>query len=156
MKTATVKEIKASLENATMDELVAYCLQLARFKKENKELLTYLLYEAGDELQYINNVKDYLNELFETVNTTQLYFAKKTIRKIIRIANQYIKYSKLPGTTIEIHLHVAEKIKALQLPLIQNKTLFNMYAVLLKKINETLAGLHEDEQYDYNKRVAVL
>jgi hypothetical protein len=156
MKMATVKEIKSSLANATIDELVAYCLQLARFKKENKELLTYLLYEASDELQYINNVKYHLDELFETVNTTQLYFAKKTIRKIIRLANQYIKYSKLPVTTIEIHLHVAEKIKALQLPLTQNKTLFNMYTTLLKKIKETLASMHEDEQYDYSKRIQEL
>ncbi|MCK7539419.1 MAG: hypothetical protein MZV63_55195 [Marinilabiliales bacterium] len=25
-----------------------------RFKKENKELLTYLLFESGDELSYVN------------------------------------------------------------------------------------------------------
>ncbi len=156
MKTATVKELKTTLENATNDELIEYCLQLIKYKKENKELLTYLLYEQNDIVQYINNVNEIINDLFETVNKIQLYFAKKTIRKIIRIANKYIKYSKNVVVEIEVHLHLTEKIKLLKLPLEQNKALHNIYLSQIKKINKTLSTLHEDEQYDYLKRIEKL
>ena len=53
MKTASVKEIKDELKFKTSDELRELCLQLSRFKKENKELLTYLLFEAQDEEAFI-------------------------------------------------------------------------------------------------------
>jgi DNA-binding transcriptional MerR regulator len=156
VKTASLKEIKESLDNATQKELLAYCIHLVRFKKENKELLTYLLYEQTDHIHYIQNVNAILDSLFETVNTTQLYFAKKTIRKIIRVANRYIRYSKNSIVEIEIHLHLTEKIKSLQLPLEQNKALHNLYLSEIKKIHNTLSVLHEDEQYEYKKRIGAL
>ena len=49
MKTAAVKDIKQELLQRSPKELLALCLRLSRFKKENKELLTYLLFEASDE-----------------------------------------------------------------------------------------------------------
>ncbi len=156
MKSASVKELKTTLENATSNELIEYCLQLIKFKKENKELLTYLIYDQNDTNQYAKNVQEYLNTLFEDVNIKQLYFAKKTIRKIIMLANKYIKYSKNAIVEIDIHLFVTEKIKALKLPLEQNKALLNIYNNQIKKINKTLINLHEDEQYDYLKRIRIL
>jgi len=39
MKTATVHEIKQELVATKPGDLVELCLRLARFKKENKELL---------------------------------------------------------------------------------------------------------------------
>ena len=48
MKAAKVSEIKKDLKRKTQPELLDLCLHLAKFKKENKELLTYLLYEADD------------------------------------------------------------------------------------------------------------
>ena len=48
MKAATVSRIKKDISIKNHDELVELCLRLAKFKKENKELLTYLLYEADD------------------------------------------------------------------------------------------------------------
>src|SRR5688572_23782080 len=98
MNAASVKEIKTGLEQLTQKELVEACLRLVKFKKDNKELLTYILFEEADEAGYISNVKDSLELLFEDVNRTNLYFAKKTLRKIIRTANKYIRYSKEPAT----------------------------------------------------------
>ena len=57
MKAATVNEIKQQLKETKPTELIELCLRLARFKKENKELLTYLLFEADDLQTYIANVK---------------------------------------------------------------------------------------------------
>ncbi len=156
MKTASLKEIKTELENTPPEKLLELCLRLTKFKKENKELLTYLLFEEGNEPSYVASVKEILNDLFETVNKTQLYFAKKTIRKIIRIANRYIKYSDSKTTEPDILIHVCEKINDLNLDLKRNTALHNIYLSQLKKIKKSVAGMHEDEQYDYLKMLEIL
>ncbi len=156
MKTASLKEIKAELENTTPAALLELCLRLTKFKKENKELLTYLMFEASDERSYVASVNALLDELFETVNKSQLYFAKKTIRKIVRIANRYIKYSDSKTTEPDILIHVCEKINELGLDLKRNTALHNIYLSQLKKIKKAVAAMHEDEQYDYLKMLEEL
>jgi hypothetical protein len=156
MKTASLKEIKTELENTAPEQLLELCLRLAKFKKENKELLTYLMFEESDEQSYVNSVKIVLDELFETVNKTQLYFAKKTIRKIVRTATKYIKYSDCKTTEPDILMHVCEKINDLNLDLKRNTALHNIYLSQLKKIKKSIAAMHEDEQYDYLKMLALL
>jgi hypothetical protein len=151
MKTASLKEIKTELENTPPEKLLDLCLRLTKFKKENKELLTYLLFEEGNEQAYVASIKTVLDELFETVNKTHLYFAKKTIRKIVRIANRYIKYSDTKTTEPDVLLHVCEKINELNLDFKKNTALHNIYLSLIKKIKKAVAIMHEDEQYDYLK-----
>ena len=151
MKTASLKEIKTELENAPPNVLLDICLKLTKFKKENKELLTYLLFEESNEILYVQSVRDLLDELFITVNKTQLYFAKKTIRKIVRTANRYIKYSNSKTTEPDILIHICEKINDLKLNLSRNTALQNIYLSQVKKIKKAVSALHEDEQYDYLK-----
>jgi len=50
MKTATVTQLKKELKHHSQAELIALCLRLSKFKKENKELLTYLLFETDEDL----------------------------------------------------------------------------------------------------------
>lgn len=151
MKTASLKEIKTELENVPSSLLLELCLKITKFKKENKELLTYLLFEAHDEKSYVVGVKELLDELFLTVNKTQLYFAKKTIRKIVRTANKYIKYSNNKTTEPDLLLHICEKINELNLNLSKNVALQNIYFSQIKKIKKAVNLMHEEEQYDYLK-----
>ena len=156
MKTASLKEIKVELENTPPDILLELCLKLTKFKKENKELLTYLLFEESNEKLYVNSVKELLDELFTTVNKTQSYFAKKTIRKIVRTANRYIKYSNCKTTEPDILIHICEKINELNLNLAKNTALQNIYLSQIKKIKKAVSAMHEDEQYDYLKMIEIL
>lgn len=151
MRTASLKEIKTELEKTPPDVLLELCLKLTKFKKENKEFLTYLLFEQGNEQSYVASINNLLDGLFETVNKTQLYFAKKTIRKIIRTANRYIKYSSEKTTEPDVLLHVCKRINELGLDLKRNAALSNLYASQIKKINKAIAAMHEEEQYDYKK-----
>lgn len=73
MKPATVAQIKKELTFRSPDEITQLCLRLARFKKENKELLTYLLFEAESEEAFIQGVKDEVDELFNTINTNSFF-----------------------------------------------------------------------------------
>src|SRR6266516_3528426 len=68
MKAATINTLKQQLERLPAEQLITLCLRLARFKKDNKELLTYLLFEADDNQGYIENVKKEIDELFSSMN----------------------------------------------------------------------------------------
>ena len=57
MKPATITEIKKELKFRSQEQLIEYCLTMARFKLESKELLTYLVFESENEQAYIDSVK---------------------------------------------------------------------------------------------------
>ena len=153
MKASTINELKQELVNTPAPALVDLCLRLARFKKENKELLTYLLFEAHDTSAYIQSVKDAMALQFADINKSNVYFVKKTLRKILRTARKYIRYSGLAVVEVELLIYFCELMKALNISINKNPVLLNMYQGQLKKINKALTGLHEDLQYDYLKSI---
>lgn len=153
MKAASVKEIKTSLETLSPHELIAISLRLARFKKENKELLTYMLFEEQDEESYISSVKMEIDSAFEQLNIKSVYIAKKNIRKIIRITSRFIKYSGKESTEVTLLIYVCKKIKSSGLDIKKSVALANIYTSLTKKIKNTIEVMHEDLQYDFNKEL---
>lgn len=153
MKAASVKEIKSALENVSPKELLDICIRLIKFKKENKELATYILFDETDEPGYVANVKASLDLLFDDVHKTNVYFAKKTLRKIVRVANKFIKYSNNATTEVEVLLFVAEKMRKINLEMSKSTALENIYLSLNKKINKAIMLLHEDLQYDYMRQL---
>ncbi|HMK26198.1 MAG TPA: hypothetical protein VK483_09230, partial [Chitinophagaceae bacterium] len=134
----------------------AICLRLARFKKENKELLSYLLFEAQDEQNYIKNIKQEIKDLFGEINLSHLYFAKKTLRKILRVINKHSRYSGNKQTDLELRIFFCQQLKISGIPFRQNAVLSNIFDGQLKKIDAALAALHEDLQHDYRKEIAAL
>ena len=153
MKAATVNELKQELINTSPSILTELCLRLARFKKENKELLTYLLFEAHDTTAYIESVKNNMAMQFADMNKSNVYFVKKSLRKILRTANKYTRYSGLPTVEIELLIYFCTAMKELNVSIHDNQVLFNIYQNQVKKINKAIAGLHEDLQYDYLREV---
>ena len=156
MKASTINELKHELANIPSTQLMELCLRLARFKKENKELLTYLLFEAHDEHSYIKNVKQEIDEQFTNINDSNLYFAKKTIRKILRITNKYIRYSGSKTVEIELLIHFCSTLNESKIAYQRSTALNNLYNAQLKKIATAIKSLHEDLQYDYLKELKQL
>jgi hypothetical protein len=149
MKAATLKELKTELSHASHDELLKLCLHLAKFKKENKELLTYLLLESESEDRYIETVKEEVDSLFETINTKNYFYMKKTIRKILRVIKTNIRYSKKKTTEIELLLYFCEKLKAVR-PSVQYSTVLkNLYQRELISVEKKIKAVHEDLQFEY-------
>ena len=153
MKAATIHEIKEELNTLKTPQLTELCLRLSRFKKENKELLTYLLFEADDEHGYIEGIKKEIDELFEEINLSHLYFAKKSLRKIVRVINKYCRYSNAKQTEVELRLYFCTVLKDSGIPIHKNTVINNLYQSQLKKINTVLITLHEDLQYDHRKEL---
>jgi len=156
MKSATVKEIKEELLNHSQKELVELCLSLAKFKKENKELLTYLLYEASNEEAFIAGVKNEIDEQFLEINTSGFYLIKKSVRKILRITKKYIRYSKQKETDINLRLYFCKKLKNMKPSITSNSALMKLYDREFSSIQKMVKTLHEDLQWDYEKEFRLL
>ena len=137
-------------------EITELCLRLAKFKKENKELLTYLIFEAHDEQGFIQSIKKEVDKQFAEINKSNLYFVKKTLRKILRNINKHIRYTGSLQVTIELLIYFCKSIQESGIPIQKNPVIANLYKGQVQKINKTLLSLHEDLQYDYTREIAAL
>ncbi len=153
MKAATVAQLKKELKYRSSDELEALCLRLARFKKENKELLTYLLFESEDEETYITTVKEYIDEGFGAINTSSFYYVKKSIRKVLRETKKYIRYSNSKETEVELLLHFCHALKHFSPSIRSSRTMMNLFERQVTLIEKKISSLHEDLQYDYTQEL---
>ena len=150
MKAATVHEIKNELNALKAADLVELCLRLSKFKKENKELLTYLLFEGHDEPAFIKSVEAEIEEQFNEIpKNNSLYLVKKSVRKILRRTNKHIQYTGSKMAEVQLLLFFCTRLKESRIPIEQSTALTNLYQGQLKKIKKVLGTLHEDIQYDY-------
>ena len=156
METASLSEIKKELKTLSPQQLQEICIRLAKYKKENKELLNYMLFESVNEQAFIQNVKQEIDEQFTHLNRTSLFLAKKTLRKVLRTTNKYIRFSGSKETEIELRLYFCEKMRNMGYRLKNNRVLFNMYQRQVQLIRTVWSNLHEDLQYDYEEAVKKL
>ena len=156
MKAVTVKEISHELLNLTPKELRNLCLRLSRFKKENKELLTYLLFESSDEASYVESVKKEIDLQFDKINKRSYYFIKKGLRRILFNTRKYIRYSQNKKTEIDLLIYYCSKMKEFTPSIQGNAALRNLYIRQIGTIREKLGSLHEDLQYDYGLELKAL
>jgi len=156
MKAATSNELKQELQASSSKQLIELCLRLARFKKENKELLTYLLFEEHDEAAYIQSIKNDMDEQFAQLSHINLYLTKKSLRKILRSTNKFIRYTGSKLAETELLIHYCKNIIAAKIPFHKSTALTNLYNQQLKKINAAVLLLHEDLQHDYWKEIEVI
>ncbi|WP_420317385.1 hypothetical protein [Ekhidna sp.] len=149
MKAASLADIKRELKQRTPEEVLAICLRLGRFKKDNKELLTYLLFEAGDELGYIKLLKEDIDDMMEEINMSHLYYVKKGLQKIVRSLNKSLRYSGQKQTEVEVRLYLCRCIKDSGIAINRHPTIKNLYHREITRIKKALTSLHEDLQADY-------
>jgi hypothetical protein len=153
MKAASINDIKQELNNIPPAKLLELCVRLAKYKKDNKELLNYLLFEAADEQAYIGNVKSEIETEFKVINKSNLYFAKKSLRKILRNTSKHIRYTASKQAEVELLLHFCHTLKHSSIPIKNSQVLINLYQAQIKKVAKIIATLHEDLQYDYLKEL---
>lgn len=149
MKAVTIKQLKDELLHKSANELKELCLHLSRFKKENKELLTYLLFESYNEEGYIQSIKEQMDEQFLEINTKSFFYIRKSTRKILSLTKKYIRYSKNKETETELLLHFCKKLKAMKPSMNGSQQLRNVFDSQIKMIKKAIEKLHEDLQYDY-------
>jgi len=138
------------LSGLSVHELTDICLRLAKYKKENKELLTYLLFDADNPMQYAEEVKNFLIEDFKTMQK-HYYYSTKSMRKIIRLINRYAKYTGSKQVETELALWFCINFLKYADLRTSHKPLQGLLTRQFEKIIKLLPKLHEDLQFDYQK-----
>lgn len=156
MRTASISDIKNELISLPPKEVLDLCLRLTKYKKENKELLTYLLFEAHDPAGFTNAVKQEIEDSMDDVPTGNLYHAKKALRKILRTIGKHSKHMASKQAEVELLLHFCKCMLDKKLPLRRSTALTNLLASQLKKIKAQILLLHEDLRFDYSKQLEEL
>ena len=149
MKSESISALKKEIQCLPSELIVDYCVRMAKHKTENKELLNYLIYQAYDQQTFIEQVKEEIDHQFKNLNKSNLYLAKKTIRKALKTTHKYIKFSGIKQTELELLIHFCKKLKSTGLRLQQGKVLGNLYMRQIERIDNVISTLHEDLQLDY-------
>jgi len=153
MQNASLSDIKKELQSLTKDELIDLSIRLAKYKKENKELLNYLLFQSFNEEAFILIVKEEIELMFSEIKNINSHPAKKSIRKILRTTNKYIKYSGKSTTLIQLLLFYCTQLKATKIRFNDSVAIANLYMNQLKKVQKALSKMHEDFQFDYQTEI---
>ncbi|WP_423148306.1 hypothetical protein [Rubrolithibacter danxiaensis] len=155
MHSEKLSDIKKELATLSSSEIISFCLKLAKYKKDNKEFLSYLIYDSSDSQAYITKVKDNLEKDFLNLNNHE-YYSLKSLRKILRAINRYAKFTSSKEAETELlcwfcnnclnHVNLNSSYKPLK----------NLYFRQLVKIKNLLGKLHEDLQFDYQQEFNLL
>lgn len=156
MKVASVHEIKEELNALKPQDVKNICLRLARYKKENKELLTYLLFEAHDEQGYIQSAKAEIDEIFQQLPHSNLHLTKKTLRRILRSITKYGRHTGSAQSQVEMLIHFCVCLKSSGINIKKSPAIENLYFQQIKKINKLLETIHEDLRFDYERQLSQL
>lgn len=149
MKAVTLKQLKDELSHKSANELKELCIHLSKFKKENKELLTYLMFESHDEEQYIQSVKDQMDVFFTEINTKSFFYVRKSVRKVLTLTKKFIRYSKKKETEVALLLYFCHKLKNFKPSINRSTRLTNTFDRQIILVKKAISTLHEDLQYDY-------
>ncbi|MBC7914940.1 MAG: hypothetical protein H7Y07_12550 [Pyrinomonadaceae bacterium] len=149
MRVEKLSDIKKELRLLNTEVLTEICLRLAKYKKDNKELLSYLLYDADNPLNYAEEVKSTLLLNFKNLNKSA-YTSTKELRKIIRLLTKHTKYTGSKEVEIEFLLWFCTNFLQYADTRSSHKPLQAILNRQLEKIKRILPKLHEDLQYDYS------
>lgn len=149
MQIATLTELKRELGTYSDQDLIKIILRLAKHKKEVKELLHYLCFEAQDQDAYIAVIKEEVVEAFGEVPVANMYRAKTRIRKILRTLNKYIRFSGEKATEAELRIFFCQQLLESDLPFTHSRVLLNLYERQVAAAAKAIDKLHPDLQYDF-------
>jgi len=152
MKAATISQLKKELAKLDHDDLLDVCVRVAKFKVESKELLTYLLMRADDEVGYANDLCD---EIDQQLSMSGLIH-KKTLRKVVRQMDKSLRFSGDRETELQVRIHFCRRIKGKKIRFGTCRVSANMYATQLKKIEKSIDKVHPDLQFDYAQQMSGL
>ena len=132
------------------EQVAELCLRLARYKKENKELLAYLLFEANNDQAFIEKIKAEVGFMYSQL-PSQSYLAAKYIRKILRLIGKYNKFIGTKQAEIELLLNFCYTYLQYTDRKASYKPLRLILTRQLEKIRSLIGKLHEDLQFDYSQ-----
>jgi hypothetical protein len=146
--TYNLQSVKKELQHLSSGQMADLCLRLAKYKKENKELLSYLLFEADNEASYIEGIKQEIDALFNEL-PAHYYYIAKTMRKILKLITKHVKFMASKPAEIDLLLHYCQQYVNHVDRRTGYKPLKQLLHKQLEKVAKLINALHEDLQHDY-------
>ena len=153
MKIFSANEIKASLRDKNSKELTEIALRLARLKKENKELLSYLLFHSDDPDSYKEELKLEAGDQLRQYNIHNLYIFKKQVRRTITLINRHMKYVASAEIDAELRIFYLTELALLKDVWKKSPIVRKIFSNQIKKIRSIIEKLHPDLQSDFERQV---
>lgn len=148
IETYGLQDIKKELQHLNSAQLTELCLRLARHKKENKELLAYLLFVADDEEAFIEHSKYEVSMLFYLM-PGQAFNAVKVLRKILRLITKLSRFSASKNVEIRLLTGFCTNYLEYTDRKVSYKPMRTLFVRQIDKIAKLIAKQHEDLQADY-------
>lgn len=145
MKAESIAVLRKALLRLEHGELLEICQRLIRFKKENKELLTYLLFLANDEPAFA----EYLCEEIDEAFLLRPNMHKKTLRKTIRWMDKCVRISGVKETEVQVRIHFCRALNESETPYRRSRVMTNMYTGQIKKATRAIEKFHDDVKREY-------
>lgn len=156
MASSSLADLKKVLLDKNPKELIDICIKLAKYKKENKELLDYILNFDEQENLFIEKAKDEVIAQLDLDKRSNTRNAIKIIRKALKLALKNIKYSGLKETEVELLLFFCKEIKLRYERFYNVPVTKNIFDRQVLKINKIISGFHPDLQFDYEQELEKL
>lgn len=155
MEAPKLNLIRKELQELPKEVLAEYCLRLAKYKTENKELLNFLLFFNEREDDYVEDVKKLLDEDFKKLPYSD-YTCTKVLRKTIRIMNKHIKFMGNKVFELDLGIHFCQLFLNTGISHTSHKPLIGLLYRQLKRIYKLIPKLDEDLQFDYQQEFDAL
>lgn len=143
-----LQDIKKELQHLSSLQIADLCLRLARYKKENKELLAYLLFQADNQESFIEQIKAESGFMFSQLPVNS-YNAAKSMRKILRMLGKYIKFMGSKEAEISLLLNFCSNYLQYTDRKVSYKPMRLILTRQLLKLRTLIGKLHEDMQADF-------
>jgi len=151
MNIPSLAAIKKELSYLDEKELISLILNLSKFTRDNKAFLYFKLNERDQPSLFVDTVKEELDKLFQTANTTSFYLTKKSSQTIRRKLNKALKFSANKTDQIELILFFCEKLKTYGYLKFNHPVISNLFQMQIQKAEKLILKLEDDLRYDYTQ-----
>ncbi len=155
MQKEKLNTLKKELAAAEKSELINFCLRLAKYKTENKEFLSYLIFHEHSPETYISDIKTMIEEGFKVL-PKQFYYQIKGIRKLLRLINKYIKFLGNKEHEAAIILCFCNAFIKNGFQKSRQKSMELILERQFKRLEKAVNSLHEDLQFDFNQEILLI
>lgn len=150
-----LSDLKKELLELSKPELIQLCLRVARLKRENKELLAYLIYDVDDPIFYAQKLKPEIKEVFNQP-FQHAYYLTKSIRKALRLIAKYYRFTSNKQGETELLIYLVEEFHQSWRYEYRYQALGKIIFRCLEKAEANLCKIEEDFKADFEQPISEL
>jgi hypothetical protein len=147
-----LSDLKKELLELSKPELIQLCLRVAKLKRENKELLAYLIFDSDDPLFYAQKLKPEIKEVFEQP-FQHAYYLTKSIRKAMRLITKYYRFTSNKQGETELLIYLVEEFYLSWRNEYRYQALGKVIYRCLEKAQSNLKKIDEDFRADFENPI---